>query len=236
MFNVVLIETQSSCNRACLHCKHGQGAAPVERMHGDVINEIAWQLRKLEYQGRISPFGINEPLLDPRIRGVVQQFRSACPKAFISLVTNGDRLTIALRDRLFDSGLDGLGISIYEDAVWDRAQQFIHPKVALLDMRGAAFENRAGFLPGFEPRPDLPCLRPSNMLVIRPSGDVVLCCSDMSGEVVMGNVMEQSLMEIWQCEAFERYREQLKSDRHGLKLCEGCSHRGTTSGVRYPLC
>jgi radical SAM protein with 4Fe4S-binding SPASM domain len=206
-------------------------------MHGDVIDEIAWQLRKLEYAGRISPFGINEPLLDPRIRGIIQQFRHMVPKAFLSIVTNGDKLTESMRDRLFEAGLDALGISVYDDAGWARFSPWTHPKVKVMDYRvqPAFFENRGGAIPGFEPRPDLPCDRPSNMMVIRPSGDVVLCCSDMYGAVVMGKVTEQSLLEIWHCAEFERYREQLKGDRRGLKLCEGCSHNGATSSVRYPL-
>jgi radical SAM protein with 4Fe4S-binding SPASM domain len=74
------------------------------------------------------------------------------------------------------------------------------------------------------------------MLVIRPRGEVVLCCADMYGEVVMGNVYEQSLIEIWNADRFIQYWLQLmQGQRAGLKLCEGYSHRGGTSGVFYPL-
>ena len=237
MFNVVTIETQTNCNRTCSFCKHGLGAVPMERMSDEMISAIAHQLGALDYAGRISPFGINEPLLDTRIVSIVQQFRTACPKAYLSIVTNGDYLTIDLRDRLFEVGLDAIGISVYDDEGWAKTEAVLHPKVGRMDYRTipANFENRGGSLEGYEPRPDLPCQRPSNMLVIRPNGDVVLCCADMYGAVVMGNVAESSLMDIWQGEKFEQHREQLQRDRRGLKLCEGCSHNGTTSSARYPL-
>lgn len=52
----------------------------------------------------------------------------------------------------------------------------------------------------------------------------------------MGNVQQQSLLEIWNADRFMDYRLRLmRGQREGLKLCEGCSHRGSTSGVFYPF-
>ena len=73
------------------------------------------------------------------------------------------------------------------------------------------------------------------MLVIRPTGDVVLCCSDMYSDVVMGNIWDSRLEEIWFSEAFHAYRRELMTQgRANLKLCQDCSHSGGTSPVFYP--
>jgi radical SAM protein with 4Fe4S-binding SPASM domain len=244
LFNVVLIETQNTCTRKCAFCKFGIQADPdVVEMPIATIERIAEQLAALNYDGRISPFGINEPLLDGRIIQMIEIFRAACPRAWISINTNGDLLTPLLFEALFEAGLDGLGISLYTALARERMQQFLgdprRPTVTIdMIQPGEKLENRGGRVPGLgqEPLRHLPCDRPFNMLVIRPSGDVVLCCADMYGEVVMGNVQQQSLVEIWNADRFMDYRLRLmRGQREGLKLCEGCSHRGSTSGVLYPF-
>jgi radical SAM protein with 4Fe4S-binding SPASM domain len=244
MFNVVLIETQNTCTRKCAFCKFGVAADPdVVQLAMGTIDHIAQQLSDLKFNGRISPFGINEPLLDDRLFDIIRAFRVACPAAEISINTNGDLLTHRIHQRLFDVGLSALGISLYSESARQKMQQFLGdpllPTIAI-DMinPGPKLENRGGSVPGMDnaQQRHLPCHRPSNMLVIRPSGDVVLCCADMYSRVVMGNVEQQSLVEIWNADRFVRYRERLKlGQRSTLDLCRDCSHRGFTSSIFYPF-
>src|SRR5690606_4706570 len=67
------------------------------------------------------------------------------------------------------------------------------------------------------------CQRPSKQLSILPTGDVVLCCAVWKGEVVLGNVKQQTLYEIWHGETINYYRDKLKKgDLKDLSPCNNC--------------
>jgi 2-iminoacetate synthase ThiH len=87
LFSVVHIETQNLCTRKCWYCKFGQERRDpsVTRLPDALIEKIADNLKDLDYRGRISPFGINEPLMDPRMLDIIRLFRAKCPRAFISI-------------------------------------------------------------------------------------------------------------------------------------------------------
>jgi radical SAM protein with 4Fe4S-binding SPASM domain len=247
LFDVVLIETHNRCTRRCWFCKFGQERQDPERqdMSDEMLLQLANNLQELEFAGRISPFGINEPLIEPRIINIIKLFRTKCPKAFLSMNTNGDRLNEQLLQQLFEAGLDALGISIYDDLGMKRLAAYGQDsRIALIDMRqpDQKIENRGGEIKVNGDRFPADyftlssCSRPFNMLIIRPTGNVVLCCSDMYGDVVMGNVSESRLEDIWNSEAFTHYRQELRTQgRTNLRLCQDCSHDGTTSQVYYPV-
>lgn len=82
--------------------------------------------------------------------------------------------------------------------------------------------NVAGFVTLAEPLSQN-CERPWTHVHIKYNGNVILCCQDWGQEVVLGNVREQSLLEIYNGPKAEHYREKLgERDRQGLKLCEHC--------------
>lgn len=240
LFNVVLLETTNTCTRSCSFCLFGvEGHAPKKEMSWSALESIAQQLGKLNYSGRISPFGINEPLTDPRIFEIIQLFRQQVPRAFLSIISNGDLLKPEKLEKLWDAGLDAVGISVYDDATLDKLQWLGQYKnrVRFMDMRnpGEIIENRAGTLDWSKrDMSNKPCLRPQNMLVIRHTGKVALCCADMKADLEMGDVHTQSLTEIWYSPKFKQIRQQLQEHRRGL-LCEGCDHSGMTSPLRAPL-
>lgn len=247
LFDIVLIETHNICTRRCWFCKFGQERQDDQQqfLPDNLIAKIAEELGSLNFAGRISPFGINEPLLDPRLLNIIQLFRSKCPDAYLSFNTNGDRLTETVYHELIGAGLDALGISIYDDLAARRLSHYgEYSNVALIDMRQpeGKIENRGGQVKLnaelFQPARVQPisCLRPFHMLVIRPTGDVVLCCADMYGDVVMGNIQDQSLIEIWESEQFQAYRTKLAQEgRASLELCQDCSHNGIVSPLFYPF-
>jgi radical SAM protein with 4Fe4S-binding SPASM domain len=90
-------------------------------------------------------------------------------------------------------------------------------------------ENWAGNVPGIhlvrEPMKAW-CFRPFHQLYVHYNGNVVLCCCDWKGEVVFGNINDQSLGEIFDSQLARAYRTKLKNkDRH-MKLCDVCDFRG----------
>ena len=246
LFRIVQIETQNSCTRSCWFCKFGQPRKdPVDlRLSTPVFERIVSELGKLDFTGRISVYGINEPLLDDRIVDFISGLRRACRRAFLSLDTNGDLLDGTMLDRLSHAGANAVIANAYDRTAMRRLAGLAdHGPLILQDFRDAAprVENRGGNVR--LPRPifdsaqwiDRACLRPSTTLQIRANGDVVLCCGDMYGDVVFGNVAEQSLVNIWNSRDMRLTRRRLrKGERRDLPLCESCSHDGTAS-FRVPM-
>ncbi|MCB1864788.1 MAG: SPASM domain-containing protein [Chromatiales bacterium] len=247
LFKVILIETHNHCNRTCWFCKFGQERQDAEhaRMSMETIELIIQNLKELGYDGRVSWFFINEPLLDKRIFDIVERTRASLPKAFISLVTNGDLLTAEIYGKLRQKGLDALGVSIYDQDVFRKMQGFSNDgRLALMDRRAAPNVNQAGNVkqPAQSFDEDVlrfsgsTCMRPFRMMVVNAQGKVALCCSDLYTDVEMGDVHADRLEHIWRNEKFQRYRETLSANgRRGLALCESCSHSGRASPVFYPL-
>jgi MoaA/NifB/PqqE/SkfB family radical SAM enzyme len=110
LFNVVGIETVNLCTRRCRHYKFGQKRpnGNVKWLSAELIEKVAENLKALNFRGRISPFGINEPLMDRRMPDIIRLLRSSCPEAMITLVSNGDLLTLEILRNLFAAGQLGL--------------------------------------------------------------------------------------------------------------------------------
>ncbi len=60
-----------------------------------------------------------------------------------------------------------------------------------------------------------------NTFTIRANGDVVPCCYDLTTEMLMGNVLEQSPEEIWQGKKYIGLRKSIAAFKPP-KLCRGC--------------
>ncbi|MEM1323743.1 MAG: glycosyltransferase [Bacteroidota bacterium] len=93
--------------------------------------------------------------------------------------------------------------------------------------------NRGGNLGNFEelnykPQSDQPikiCDLLFHKMYILYNGDAVLCCMDWRRQVVMGNVMEQSIQEIWQGEKYQHFRRlHIEGRSEELPLCSTCSY------------
>jgi len=249
LFKAILVETKNICTRTCWFCKYGQERQDDSRVEMDwkTIRLIVENLRDLEYDGRVSWFWINEPLMDKRMVEILRLTRDRVPKAFLSLITNGDLLTRESYATLRAAGLDALGVSAYDEKTMARAAEIADSRLAIIDMRSPGpgmIQNRAGnvrqkaeiFRPALEKYFTKSCERPFTMLTMNPRGQVVLCCDDMYSDVVMGDVHTQRLEEIWNGSGFRHYREALRSwGRAGLKLCENCSSPGWPATSHYPL-
>ena len=59
-------------------------------------------------------------------------------------------------------------------------------------------------------------------ITVRANGDVVPCCYDLTSQLVMGNVNDHSLFDIWNGERYRRLRESIVS-RTFNPVCGNCS-------------
>jgi radical SAM protein with 4Fe4S-binding SPASM domain len=250
LFKVINIETRNTCTKTCWFCKFGleRQDETLREMDWSLIERIVYNLKDLDYRGRISWYGINEPLLDKRMLEILKFTKRHCPHAFLSFISNGDLLDAGIYKNLRQSGLDALGVSIYNDRTFEKINRIKDDRLVILEMRDlppGRLENRAGSIKAqrtyqFEDElrqfENSSCARPFSMMVVNPTGQIVLCASDMYGDVIMGDVQEQRLEEIWNNEQFRHYRRTLmEQGRKDLKLCQDCSYGGKGPNVFLPL-
>ncbi len=95
------------------------------------------------------------------------------------------------------------------------------------------FVNRAGNVRNFDElnyrahaaQPARLCELLYRKMYIGYNGDVLLCCMDWRRRVVLGNVRERSLREIWLGDRYQHYRQLHEEGRvNELELCSTCSY------------
>ena len=81
------------------------------------------------------------------------------------------------------------------------------------------------------------CDHPFYDIAIRANGDVILCCYDISGRHVMGNVMEQDLLPLYQSEAYvEVRRAMLRHDSAAVPpVCQRCVNFTGDRFIQNPM-
>jgi len=89
--------------------------------------------------------------------------------------------------------------------------------------------NRAGnvsFLPKIKKKSIHGCnsIWANSMMHILYNGDVVLCCMDWKREVILGNIREESLYNIWNSEIYciTRKMRDGKIESHSNFICKRC--------------
>lgn len=85
-------------------------------------------------------------------------------------------------------------------------------------------ENSGDITPYLEP--DKPCPFPFDRMLTDTNGDVRFCVYDIKGKTRWGNVLEQSISEIWQNESFNSLRSiHKKKEFHKMEICDKCLDR-----------
>ncbi len=87
---------------------------------------------------------------------------------------------------------------------------------------GNQLENYKPMQESFEP--NLPCVALWSLMVIFANGDVPLCNVDYNNKYPTGNIMKNSIKEIWHSKVMNQRREwHLKNKKTNIKLCQGCN-------------
>jgi len=95
------------------------------------------------------------------------------------------------------------------------------------------YENRAGNVEEYTAysmsgAKKVPCERLMQQIYIMVNGDVVLCCADWKNEVILGNVNNQSIYEVWNGKKRMTYlKAHEKGEFLSLKLCNSCNFNET---------
>jgi len=87
---------------------------------------------------------------------------------------------------------------------------------------GGQLENYKSIEKSFEP--NLPCVALWSLMVIFANGDVPLCNVDYNNKFPTGNVMKNSIKEIWQSKVLNERREMhMSKNKKKISICENCN-------------
>lgn len=70
------------------------------------------------------------------------------------------------------------------------------------------------------------CWKMWHSCVITWDGKVVPCCFDKDAHFVLGDLRKKSFAEIWNGEAYQRFRQSLLASRSKLEMCRNCTEGG----------
>jgi len=230
------IETTTHCNRRCSFCpnsKYDRGLKKNEvRMPFEMYKKIIDELAEYHFRGRIGPHFYGEPLTDERLPDFIKYTKEKLPKCRININTNGDLLTIEKYNQLIEMGVDKLTVGQYDDKPTKTMVTLLayikeHPeKKMYISYKKFDTENqhstRGGEIKVKNPEPPR-CRSPLNPVVIDALGNVVLCCNDYHSSVILGNVIIESVMEIWNKPRYKKLRQHLRKGEYQLPICKVCA-------------
>jgi len=223
MFSMVEIEINSRCNRRCDYCPNAiEPRNAPKLMKPEQFERILDRLEEASFAGRLSYHFYNEPLLHPKLPDFVARVSLRLPNVRQILYSNGDYLTNEKYDLLRDRGIEKFVITQHDGKPGE-------PKANLtwLTPRQLNLTSRAGTVAAGPPVAyGVTCFAPSDMLIITITGNVVLCYEDSREEVVLGNVFNTPILEIWKSTAFQAVRASLsEGDRTVAEVCRRCNNR-----------
>ena len=243
LFDRLLIESQSNCNRSCWFCprtydRTGKyldaiGRSVLHQMPTDKILDLLDQAQALGFRGHVAFHHYSEPLLDKRNISLAREAKVRGMKP--SLHTNGDVLK-------HDDALCAEVKDIYESIVvglydyetneeleetkqyWQNRLAGTSLKFSPIGLSGGRSAHSTGIPRALVPPdarmvgPDLtyahaPCDRPLMRMIIQYDGTVANCCEDTFGSFNLGNIYEHSLEDLWFSERHVEIVEDLIAGR-----------------------
>ena len=238
------------CNRTCSFCpKSDPKVAPdtYQKMSRLLINRLSSELKKIKYRGSIALCGYGEPLLHKDILYITKKLSEA---ASVEIVTNGDVLTSKMLKNLYLAKASRVLISMYDGPEQIKKFKKIIKKSKvpsdLIILRdrwydkdnnfGVKLTNRTGTIKignQVSNSTHTTCFYPSYQFLIDWNGDVFLCPQDWQRRMSMGNMMQESIFDIWSGKIMSKYRKELLKGKRDLSPCNSCNAQGTLLGHNH---
>lgn len=253
-FSMIEFNLCGLCNRRCVFCpRRDPTAFPNINKHMPVelYKKVMIDLQKINFNGTLLYSAFSEPLLHKHLEAIVRLSKHYCPEARVEIVTNGDMLTSEKLFKLFGAGLTTLCISMYDGPHQLKHFKPLKKKTGLGDRQlifrkrwlppqkhfGIMLSNRAGALEMKEigvrelKEPlKKACYYPFYQILIDYDGAALLCAHDWNRRMIVGNVTDQSIFEIWNNGALKRVRMNLAKKNRNLSPCNLCDVEGTLIG------
>ena len=256
----VEISINGACNRRCFFCprvdEHNYPNI-LDNLDMKAFENLIKDLKKINFLLNISFSIFCEPLLTKNLYVYIDKIKSNLDEVQIEIVTNGDPiLAKGGKERLmklFSSGLDNCRVSLYDGEHQLEIFEKIKNELSLTDQQliirkrylgpdesyGLTISNRAGSVKikneVFELKPlseplKQPCHYPLYKVLIDHDGAVLICSNDWKKELIMGNIKEDSIINIWSKHKFIELRKKLCNSNRNHAPCNVCDVNGTLNG------
>lgn len=240
---IVEINPIEICNRSCEFCPRSDPklyANQKFKINFETTEKIAYDLKEINYNGRIGFVGFGEPLLHKQLSESIEIVRNIVTTArWIEVNTNGDFLTSELIKELADAGCTHLTVSMYDGDITDKLYKMkghtnitITPRHCYSDHFELRLVNRKDIISeSGSQNIQRSCFLPFYKIFIDWNGDVLVCGMDWGRKSHLGNVLKESINDIWTGELFASYRKELiKGNRKNCTPCNYCDVNGTLQG------
>lgn len=231
-FHNVAIEISTYCNRKCHYCPNKDYETPKEFMSWEIFKKIISDLKDIKYSGVLYLTLYNEPLFDDRFIEFTKYIKSELPEVTQLLISNGDLLNLENAKELSYAGVDKFLITVHDknpERNLERlkpVKELLKEKMRLQTSNELYLENRGGAVKIKDEKRRAPykTCQSIRSLTISKDGDIILCCQDYFKKYIMGNVMEKSILEIWN--SYHDLRVKLLKDNIAeLPICKVCLTR-----------
>tara|TARA_B100000131_G_C18115415_1_gene611129 strand:- start:2114 stop:2959 length:846 start_codon:yes stop_codon:yes gene_type:complete len=253
---LVEIEIFNYCNRTCEFCPNetiDRKSAVIELPESCFLNTLQ-ELKDQNFKGYVTFSRYNEPLSqDELLKKRANQVREFLPDVTLIFNTNGDFLT---KKRLDGLDVDEISVMDYDNKGIQKCKKRLervgvditeidYPFIkgnrgkikflyyvdfvenhTLWNDRGGALEELS-----LKERRTEPCLEPDRFIGVDYNGNIMPCCvtrSDIDShqDFILGNIKEQSVMDIFNSERAKTIREKaMKGDfDDDMKPCHYCPY------------
>lgn len=223
---VVSFELSNMCNYAAIHpqCPAHYVSKNRKVLSTDIIEKVIFELKNLNYKGRILMDVYNEPLIDPRLYYILDLIRKNLdPSINIHLVTNGYFLEQTILDELKNRFRVNVDVSCYNKEEFDRLSN-LNSSIggyyffeAKLDNRIKTFYDSNNI-----ENNNCPCHSPYIELIINCEGKIGLCCREYKRETTFGDLKTESLNSILNSEKMIQMYNDLSLGKRTLPICKKC--------------
>ena len=243
LFGFVELETINRCNGSCSFCPANKNVDIRKEMFMsfDLFENIINQLSDLNYTGYFALSSNNEPFLDERIIDFAKYANEKLTQAHICMYTNGTLLSVKkfkeiisyLNELIIDNYNNNLSLiepckkikEYIENNNPELSQKVticIRKQNEILNSRGGLAVNRKNIQVINKAK----CSVPYHKMTIRPDGKVSLCCSDTYGKFTLGDLKNESLVDVWYGNEYTKIRTALQKGRGAIDYCKNCDHYG----------
>lgn len=205
---LIAIETSGECNYRCSYCPVSIAPLRKGNLNEQIFQSIIDELMPDDGSFQLRFHFYNEPLLDDRLPRLINYARRRLPSTYIRLVTNGQLLDVEYIEILFSSGVDQIAASCHKEEVfvklaeicnnnpeWNLELRKTFSSSVWSDRRGTVDLQSHGFkrtIPAGVQKWGCSFVT----LQIDYQGKVHMCCEDFNSELVLGNVVDESLKAI----------------------------------------
>ena len=253
-FSLMEFNLSGLCNRKCVFCPRVDPSVYPnvnEHIPIELYEKIMGELAEVDYDGMILYSAFGEPLLYKNIETILEMSKRYLPNVRMETVTDGDFVTPDKLRALFGAGLDTLLISMYDGPEQEGKFQAMIDEVGLTEKQvvlrkrwlppeehyGITLSNRSGMVQipvlgvGTLKEPlKRACFYPFYQVLVDYDGAVLLCPHDWGKKLIVGNLNDSTIHELWNGPVLRRVRRNLANEDRNFGPCSGCDVEGTYMG------